>query len=71
MTLLRHPSNLSTFEFTTNDEFTMSNPEMVALKKATSTIGGWSEYASVSPNNRSTARAEQMQKNEGCGIVLF
>jgi hypothetical protein len=67
MMLLRPLSNLSTFEFTTNDKFTMSNPDLDALKKVTTTIGGFSQY--TSPQNRSTARAEYRQKMNGA--VLF
>jgi hypothetical protein len=69
MTLLRPLSDLSTFEFTTSDEFTMSNPDLVALKKVERTMGGFSQYAS--PPSRTTARDEQRAKMTGAVLFCF
>jgi hypothetical protein len=69
MTLLRPLSDLSTFEFTTSDEFTMSNPDLVALKKVERAMGGFSQY--VSPPSRTTARDEQRAKMTGAVLFCF
>jgi hypothetical protein len=50
MNLLSPLSNLSTFEFTTADSFTMSNPDLVVLKKVENPTGGADQYES--PDNR-------------------
>jgi hypothetical protein len=67
--LLRPLSDLSTFKFDTGDEFTMSNPGLVAMKKVTGTFGDYSQYDF--PPNRSMVKGEYTQNMKGAVLFCF